>query len=59
MANPKVGTDTSAGPGVKNPKDTYKSGMQPDHPTLRPRTNFKQRSRSGTAVPKPPELNLP
>lgn len=59
MGNPKVGTDTSAGPGKKNPKDSVSTGMKESHPAIRPQSSFKQRKRSGTDVPMPPKLNLP
>jgi hypothetical protein len=61
LPNPKVGSDRSPQEpsGNASPKDTYNSGMQPDHPTLRPKNNWKQRPRAGNDVPVPPELNLP
>ena len=61
MSNPKVGTDTSAGGGKKNPKDAYKSKEVPGWKKIEVPVSqdYRERKRSGTDVPTPPTLNLP
>jgi hypothetical protein len=53
-----VGGNTPSHNAVRG-SNAYKSTIQPDHPTLRPKNNWVERKRSGSDVPIPPKLNLP
>jgi hypothetical protein len=40
--------DFSKVKGTAHTRDTYKSGMWPNHPTLKPKQNFKKRDGAGS-----------
>jgi hypothetical protein len=61
MTKPLAGHTFSGlkGDGKHSPKNTYASKMKPNHPTLKPQTNYQERPKASNTAAVPPELNLP